>query len=64
LREETLKLKTQKYFCELLNTLSAVEMLYDSAHYEITIDIDIDIDTTSLQRQRRWWNDKLKKATS
>jgi len=39
-------------------------MLYDSAHYEITIDIDIDIDTTSLQRQRRWWNDKLKKATS
>ena len=35
------KLLKNEIICELLNSVCVVEMLYDSALYEFTIDIDI-----------------------
>jgi len=47
--------------CELLNTLSAIEMLDDSALYKFTIDIYIDIDKAAHAGESKTTNGKQRK---
>ena len=43
----------------LLSTLSAVEMLYDSALYKYTIDIDIEMSSLGWEKWRKCWDRKI-----